>query len=380
MSEIYLDNNASAPLDPEVREAMLPYLGDVFGNSRSAHPRGTRIKAAIEHARAQVAALWGCDPGEVIFTSGGSEANNLSIKGLAFRATQRKHLVMSAVEHLAVSAAVRFLQRLGFSSTTVPVDGQARIDAAAFSAALRDDTLLVCIQHANNEVGTVQDVAALAARAHTRGALVHCDAAQSVGKLPVRVSELGADLCALAAHKFCGPQGIGALYVKRGLELEPLVHGAGHEHGLRSGTHPAALIVGLGRACELALQRQADDAARMTLLRDRLFEKLRGEVPSVVLNGHPTLRLPNTLNVSFPGVLGYELVEKLEGVAASTGAACHAGSPEMSLTLKAMGAKPDVGLGAIRLSLSRLTTEAEVDEAARRIGHAVRLSRPPAAP
>lgn len=368
---IYLDHNASAPLDPEVRAAMEPYWGEVHGNSRSAHAHGARVKAAIERAREQVASLLGASPEEVLFTSGGSEADNLAIKGLAWANPGRRHLVAGAVEHYAVTRACEFLARQGWRFDVAPVDGFGRIDAAALQRLVTDDTLLVCAQHANNEIGTVNEVARLAQLAHARGALLFCDAAQSVGKLPVRVGELGADLLAVAAHKFGGPQGIGALYVRRGVKLEPLVHGAGHEGGLRSGTHPVALIVGLGAAAELASRRQAADAARMRTLRDRLFAQLQRELPDVHLNGDPQARLPQTLNVSFPGVPAYDLLPRVPEVAASTGAACHAGSPEPSLTMKAIGAPPELAISAVRLSLGRATTEADVDGAAQALVRAV---------
>ena len=369
---IYLDHNASAPLDPEVREAMAPYGVERYGNSRSAHAPGARIKQAVERAREQVAALLGANPDEVFFTSGGSEADNWAIKGLAWAHPARRHLVAGAVEHLAVTRACAFLARQGWRFEVAPVDGVGRVEPGTLAGLLREDTLLACVQHANNEIGTVNDLPALAQVAHARGAKLLCDAAQSAGKLPVRVDALGADLLTLAAHKFGGPQGVGALYVRRGVALEPLIHGAGHEGGQRAGTHSAALIVGMGRAAELALARQAGDAERMRRLRDRLFEALRRELPGVHLNGHPTQRLPQTLNVSFPGWPGYALLERVPEVAASTGAACHAGSPEPSLTLKAIGAPPEVAVGAIRLSLGRRTTEAEVDAAAAAIVRAVR--------
>lgn len=377
MSEpIYLDHNASAPLDPGVRDAMEPYWGAYFGNSRSAHAHGARIKAAIEQARAQVAKLLGANPDELLFTSGGSESDNLAIKGLAWANTERKHLIAGAVEHYAVTCACEFLARQGRRFDVAQVDGFGRVEPREVERVLRDDTLLCCVQHANNEVGTVNDVAAIARAVQARGARLLVDAAQSVGKLPVHVDELGADLLTVAAHKFGGPQGIGALYVRRGVKLEPLVHGAGHELNLRSGTHSAALIVGLGKAAELAAQRQSDDALRMRALRDRLFAALKRALPSVHLNGHPEQRLPQTLNVSFPGVPGYELLEKVPEIAASTGAACHAGVPEASLTMKAIGAPAEIAIGAIRLSLGRRTTEAEVDAAAEAIIRGVKSLLP----
>ncbi|MNS19308.1 Cysteine desulfurase [compost metagenome] len=369
---IYLDYNASAPLDPAVREAMAPYLEAMFGNSRSGHTHGTRLKAAVEVARTQVAAMLGAEPDEIIFTSGGSEANNLAVKGLAWAYPDRRHLVCSALEHYSVAYACDFLATQGREVSVVGVDGLGRVDAAEVGRVLRPDTLLVAVQHANNEIGTVQEVAAIAEEAHARGALVHCDAAQSVGKLQVDVNLLRVDTLAIAGHKFCGPQGIGALYRRRGVELVPLIHGAGHEDGLRSGTHAAALIVGLGEACALVTRRLMADSDRMSILRDRLYERLKAEVPTLHLNGDPTNRLPHTLNVSFPGLDGSDVLAQAPEVAATTGAACHSGSREPSAALKAIAAPLPIGLGAVRLSLGRHTTEADVDAAARHLAAAAR--------
>ncbi|MDB5099678.1 MAG: Selenide, water dikinase [Cyanobacteria bacterium RYN_339] len=368
---IYLDYNASAPLDPRVREAMTPYLDEFFGNSRSGHAYGVRVKEAIERARGQVAALVGADPAEILFTSGGSEANNLAIKGLAWAHPRRKHLVRGALEHYSVAYACDFLARQGWRQDVVAVDGVGRLDQAAMARVVGDDTLLVCVQHANNEIGTVQDVAAIARLARAQGARVHCDAAQSVGKLPVKVDALEVDLLSLAGHKFCGPQGIGALYRRGGLGLEPLIHGAGHEDGLRSGTHSVALIVGLGEAAALAEANLAETTLKLATLRDRLFDGIRAVFPAAHLNGDPAHRLPHTLNVSFPGFDGNDLLASLPELAATTGAACHSGLREPSMALKAIGAPLEIGLGAIRLSLGRFTTEAEIDRAAKLIGEAV---------
>lgn len=367
---IYLDYNASAPLDPAVREAMLPYLADFFGNSRSGHVHGKRLKAAIEVARTQVAAMLGCEVDEILFTSGGSEANNLAVKGLAWALPEKRHLVRSALEHYSVAYAFDFLVTQGREVSVVGVDGLGRVSVEQVAGALRPETLLVSVQHANNEIGTVQEVAAIAEAAHAAGALMHCDAAQSVGKLPVHVDALQVDLLTIAGHKFCGPQGIGALYRRRGVPLVPLVHGAGHEDGLRSGTHAAALIVGLGKACELVTERLDADGRRMAELRDRLFAGIRAQVPQAHLNGDPDHRLPHTLNVSFPGLDGNALLEAVPGIAATTGAACHSGSPEPSMSLKAIGAPLEIGLGAVRLSLGRHTTDAQIEEAARLLGEA----------
>ncbi len=367
---IYLDYNASAPLDPRVREAMTPFLDSVYGNSRSGHVFGVRVKAAIEAARGQVAAFLGCGPDEVVFTGGGSEANNLAVKGTAWAHPARRRLVRSALEHYAIAHACDFLGKWGWSTDVVPVDAAGRLDLAALEATLGPDVLLVAVQHANNEIGTVQDLPAVAERARRVGALLLGDAAQSAGKLPIDVRALGVDLLTIAGHKFGGPQGIGALYKRRDLTLEPLVHGAGHEDGLRSGTHPAALIVGLGAACELAGRDLEAAAARMRALQARLLAAIVAVYPDVVVNGDPVHRLPHTLNVSFPGLDGTDLLDRTPRIAATTGAACHSGLREPSMALKAIGASREVGLGAVRLSLGRWTTEAEVDEAGRLLGEA----------
>jgi cysteine desulfurase len=361
---VYLDYNASAPLDPRVKAAMEPYLVDFFGNSRSGHGFGTRVKAAIEEARGQVAEMLGCETDEIIFTSGGSEANNLAVKGLAWAVPEKKHLVMSAIEHYSVAYACDFLVTQGRKVSVVGVDRLGRVDPAAVAAALRPDTLLASFQHANNEIGTAQDLAAISRVVKAQGVYLHCDAAQSVGKLPVKVNDLGVDLLTLAGHKFCGPQGIGALYRRRGVPLVPLVHGAGHEEGLRSGTHSVALLVGLGAACALVSRNLEDDARRMATLRDRLHAALMAGYPGLVLNGDPDHRMPHTLNVSFPGLDGNDVLSGATGLAATTGAACHSGSREPSMALKAIGAPLEVGLGAVRLSLGRHTSEEDIDRAA----------------
>lgn len=371
---IYLDCNASAPLDPRVAEAMAPYVADVHGNSRSGHAYGTRVKAAIEAARGQVAAFLGADPDEIVFTGGGSEANNLAVKGVAWAHPERRRIVRSALEHYSIAYACDFLGKWGWTTDVVGVDATGRLDLAALDAALGPDVVLVAVQHANNEIGTIQDVAAAASRAHAHGAFMLCDAAQSAGKVAIDVKAFGCDLLTMAGHKFGGPQGIGALYRRRGLVLEPLVHGAGHEDGLRSGTHPVALIVGLGAACELAGRDLAAAAARMRMLQHRLLAAIRAAYPEAVVNGDPAHRLPHTLNVSFPGLDGTDLLERTPGIAATTGAACHSGLREPSMALKAIGAPLAVGLGAVRLSLGRATTEAEVDEAGRLLGEAARAA------
>ncbi len=378
---IYLDYNATTPLDPHVLEAMEPYLREHFGNPSSAHAYGRAARAAVERARAQVTALLGAGPDDIVFTGGGSEASNLAIKGVVFKALDKSaaadlHIVTSTVEHPATLEPCAFLERLGVAVTRVPVDRFGSVDLDALRAALRRPTLLVSIIHAQNEVGTLEPVQEIATLAHAQGALVHVDAAQSLGKLPVDVGELGVDLLTLAGHKLYAPKGVGALYVRPGLELEPLIHGAGHESGRRAGTENVPYLVALGAACEVARRAlpAATDALRR--LRDRLWARLHaGLGDRVVLNGHPERRLPNTLNAGFLGHVGAELLAAVPEIAASTGSACHEGNVQLSPVLTAMQVPIDAARGSIRLSLGRFTTEAEVDRAADAL---VRRSRPAA--
>ncbi len=371
MNQIYLDYNASTPIDPRVVAAMRPLLENSFGNPSSVHWAGVQARAGVEQARAQVAAFLGCATDEVVFTSGGSEANNLAFKGVFFAHRDRgDHLITSAVEHPAILEPSRFLERLGARVTYLPVDRTGHLDPEDVRKAITPKTLLVSVMHANNEVGTIQPIAEIAALTRARGVLLHTDAAQSAGKIPTDVGQLGVDLLSLAGHKMYAPKGVGALYVRNGVRIEPLLHGAGHEGGRRAGTESALLVTALGQAAELA--RDLGPMTEIRRLRDLLWALLHnlfgGEV---VLNGHPEHRLPNTLNVSFVGRVGSEILAGMEGVAASTGSACHAGNVELSPVLRAMGVIPEIGMGAIRLSLGRWTTEAEVREVAERFRIAV---------
>jgi cysteine desulfurase len=370
---IYLDYNATAPLDPAVLEAMVPYLRDHFGNPSSDHVYGYRTRAAVQAAREQVAALLGAVPEEVIFTGGGSEANNLALKGLAYRLRDcGDHIITSAIEHPAITQPLRFLARQGYRVTTLPVDWHGRVDPDHVAAALTDRTILVSIMHANNEVGTLQPIRAIADVAHERGVLVHADVAQSVGKLPVTRGDLGADLLTVAGHKFGAPEGIGALIVRRGVALEPLIHGAGHEDGRRAGTENVPSLVGLGAAADLAARRLPEYRERVGGLRDSLQRSIEERVPRAVLNGHPVERLPNTLNLSFPGLNAATLLARVrDRVACSTGSACHAGQAAASSVLLAMGRDPAVASAALRLSLGWATTIEEVQRAALVIASAV---------
>jgi cysteine desulfurase len=370
MLPIYLDYNATTPLDPAVTEAMLPYLRSEFGNPSSTHAYGRATKEAVVHARGQVAALLNATPEEIIFTGGGSEASNHAIKGTAFpklfrHSPQEVHIITSAVEHPATLRPCAFLQNLGCCITTLPVDRQGVVDLDALKKALTLPTVLVSVMHSNNEVGTLQPIKEIAQLAREHGALVHTDAAQSLGKLSVDVRELGVDLLSVAGHKLYAPKGVGALFVRAGVTLEPLIHGAGHEKNRRAGTENVPYIVGLGKACELARLSLPTATPRLTELRDRFWRQLQtGLGDGVVLNGHPTERLPNTINANFVGHIGAELLEKVPGIAASTGSACHEGKVKLSPVLEAMGVPSELGRGAVRLSVGRFSTEAEVDQAA----------------
>jgi cysteine desulfurase len=361
MTPIYLDYNASTPIDPRVAEVMRRLLDGPYANPSALHTGGREARAAIDRARAQVADLLGASPDEVVFTSGGSEANNAALLGAWFaRPDGTDHLVTTTVEHPAIIEPARFLERLGARVTLVPVDGTGRVDPDDVRRAITPRTFLVSVMHANNEVGTIQPIAEIAAATRQAGVLFHTDAAQSVGKIPTRVDDLGVDLVSIAGHKAYAPKGIGALYIRNGVRLEPFVHGAGHESGRRAGTESALLDAALGEACTIAADLAAMDGIRT--LRDRLWDGLRSQFgDGVVLNGHLVDRLPNTLNVSFVGRPGADVLAALGDVAASTGSACHADSVELSPVLTAMGVEPRVGMGAVRLSLGRMSTDDEID-------------------
>jgi cysteine desulfurase len=364
---IYLDYNASTPVHPRVAAAMRPFLNEAYGNPSSGHWASAPAKKALENARRQVASLLCCAPDEVVFTSGGSEANNLAIKGTFFALRHKgEHIVATQVEHPAVLGPCRFLERLGANVTYLPVDGYGRVDPEDVRRAITARTILITVIHANNEVGTIQPLAQIGAIGREHGIRFHTDAAQSIGRIPVHVAELGVDLLTVVGHKFYAPKGVGALYVRRNVALEPLIHGGGHERGLRSGTESALLTVGLGEACLLAMDLEPME--RIRALRDRLWLGLR-EIfgAAVVLNGHPELRLPNTLNVSFVGRIGADILARLDGVAASTGSACHSGRVELSPILSAMRVPEHIGMGAVRFSLGRATTETEIDSVLNRL-------------
>jgi cysteine desulfurase NifS/selenium donor protein len=361
---IYLDYNATTPVHPEVATTIRPYLEQIFGNPSSSHAFGAEARTAVENARARVASLVGCKNHEIIFTSGGSESNNLAIKGVAMAYQERgDHIITTRIEHPAVAEVCRYLEKQGFRITWLPVDEYGIVSPFDLENAITPDTILVSIMHANNEVGTIQPVKELAAVAHRHNLLFHTDAAQSAGKIPV--TGLGADLLSIAGHKLYAPKGIGALYVREGVKLEKLIHGADHEQNLRAGTENVALIAGLGKACELALRDMDENISHSKMLRDMLYERIRDGVPEARLNGHPEQRLPNTLSISIPGIEANAILSELaDEVAASAGAACHAGETKMSATLKAMEVPEEYAMGTIRFSTGRFLSVDDIEEAA----------------
>lgn len=377
---IYLDHQATTPCDPGVVEAMAPYLTEVFGNPASrSHVFGWEAARALDEARAQIARTIGADPREIVLTSGATEANNLALFGCARAALRagetRPHLVTCRTEHRAVLDPCEALESEGCSVTRLEVDGQGRLDPADLERAIRPETRLVSLMHANNEIGIVHDIAALAAVARGRRVAFHSDAAQSVGKLPVDVRELGVDLLSFTAHKLYGPKGIGALWVRRGVKLVPLIHGGGHERGMRSGTVPVALAVGFGAACEIAARLRESEAARLAALRDRLFERLTAQLDGVHRNGAAEPRLAGNLNLSFEGVESEALLMALPGLAMSSGSACTSAKPEPSHVLQALGVGPARAHAAVRIGLGRDTSADDVERAAEQIAAQVERLR-----
>jgi cysteine desulfurase len=365
---IYLDYAATTPVDPKVAAKMADCLttGGLFANPASIHGPGRAARAAVEEARAQIAALVDAEPTEIVFTSGATESDNLAIKGAArFRRDKGQHIVTSRIEHKAVLDACKQLEKEGFQVTWLKPDTEGLVQPAAVQAALRPDTVLVTLMHANNEIGTLNDIAAIGKLVRAHGAAFHVDAAQSAGKVPIDLKHLDVDLMSFAAHKVYGPKGMGALYVRREprVNLEPLIHGGGHEQGLRSGTLATHQIVGMGIAFQLARELLPSEAPRLTALRGRLWQKLQ-EIPGVLLNGHATQRLPGILNVSFPQVEGESLLYACEELAVSSGSACNAADREPSYVLRALGRDDQLAGASLRFSLGRFSTEAEVDRAA----------------
>ena len=362
MARIYLDYNASTPIAPKVLEAMMPYLTSKFGNPSSSHSFGVECRAAIERAREQVANLLGCEASEIVFTSGATESNNMVIKEIAKAAGKGKHFITSQVEHPAVLEPCRHIERFDYKVTYLSVDQYGLVDPDALARAITPDTALISIMHANNEVGTIQDIAGLAKIADSRGVPFHTDAAQSVGKVPCRVNDLDVDFLTVAGHKFYAPKGVGALYIRKGAKLPPMMHGAGHEHGMRPGTENLASVVGLGAACEIAMSLLDSEGPRQKKLGQLLFDGLKKAGLKVHLNGHPEKKLPNTWNISFEGYTAAQVMDTLDkDIAVSPGAACHGDTVNASHVLVAMGIPDKLSRGAIRFSLGRETTETEID-------------------
>jgi cysteine desulfurase len=367
---VYLDYNATTPVDPAVLEAMLPFLAENFGNAGSVHSAGQRARAAIDSARESVATLIGAKLSEVVFTSGGTEADNLAVFGTVAASTKpRKHVITTAIEHHAILHSCEELARQGVEVTVVPVgrgrDSQGIVDPEAIRKALRPETVLISVMHANNELGTIQPIEEIARIAAEAGVCFHSDAVQSAGKIPLDVTSLGVDLLSISAHKFCGPKGVGALYVRSGRHIAPRSWGGHAERDRRAGTENVPGIVGLGKAAELARKLLAKDGSRISTLRDRLENALLERIPNVLINGDRARRVPNTLNVSFPGAGGEALLIALDlqGIACSTGAACSSGSTEPSHVLLAAGLSHDDARSSLRFSLGRPTTSGEVDRA-----------------
>lgn len=365
---IYLDHNATTPVDERAVKAMELYMSGEFGNPSSAYSLGVRAKMAVENARGYVASLINCKSDELILTSGGTESNNTVLKGVVdFRSLEKAHIISSIVEHPAVTNPLLYLMELGVDTTFLPVDSSGIVNPDDVRKAIRPDTILVSIMLANNETGVLQPVKEISEIAKNHSILMHTDAAQAVGKIPVDVKNLGVDFLSIAGHKLYAPKGVGVLYIKEGTHITPLIHGASQEYGIRAGTENVILATGLGEACNVAQERMNDDLIKVKELRDLFQDMLFSGIEDLVLNGHPDKRLPNTLNVSIPGIDGGRLLENLDNVVASTGAACHDRDVTLSHVLSAMGVSKEVGMGTLRLSLGRHNNAAQIEEAARQI-------------
>lgn len=364
MKHIYLDNAATTPTSPEVLAAMLPYFTDACGNPSSIHSYGQEAKEAVEQARDSLAALIGAESEELVFTSGGTEADNAAIKGVAYALKDKgNHIIIPTIEHHAVIESCKYLEKQGYRITYLPVDRDGLVDPDDVKQAISPDTILISVMHANNEMGTIQPVSEIAKIAREAGVYCHTDAVQTVGHLPLEVRELGVDLLSLSAHKFYGPKGVGALYIKKGTRLLPFMHGGEQERERRAGTHNVPGIVGLGKAAELALESMTQEIAILTGLRDRLISGLLTGIDNISLNGHPVKRLPNNVNVSIDFIEGESVLLNLdlEGICASTGSACSSSSLEPSHVLMALGLPPEKAHCSIRFSLGKWTTEADID-------------------
>ena len=362
MDRIYFDNSATTPLRREALEAMMPYLTDVYGNPSSIHWFGRTAKKAMEEARASIAASIGADTGEIIFTGGGSESDNLAIRG-AMEAYGKKHIITSAIEHHAVYDTVKLLAKKGFEYTILPVDEHGLVDPEAVRQAIRPDTGLVTIMHGNNEIGTIEPIGEIGAICREKGILFHTDAVQTVGHIPLNVKAIGVDLMSFAAHKFNGPKGVGGLYIRAGVRLAPQITGGAQERKRRAGTEPVASIVGMAKALELSIKEMPEQMAQLAKLREKLITGLMASIPDTKLNGHPTKRLPGNVNISYRYVEGESLLLHLDinGIAASSGSACTSGSLEPSHVLLAIGLSHEIAHGSVRMSLGLYNTEQEVD-------------------
>jgi cysteine desulfurase len=353
---IYMDNSATSPLDPEVLREMIPFLKEEYGNASTFYSLGREARKALEIAREDVAAIIGAIPQEIIFTSGGTESDNMAIKGTAYRWQDKgKHIITSTIEHPAVRETCKYLETKGFEVTYLPVYEEGIVRIADLKEAIREDTILITIMHANNEIGTIQPIAEIGKIAQEEGIYLHTDAVQSVGKIPVDVNELNVDLLSISAHKLYGPKGVGALYVRKGIVLEPLIHGGGHERGIRPGTENIPGIVGLGKACSMAIIDLNENGTKMTQLRDKLIDGVLSEIDESYINGDRTKRLPNNANFRFAGIEGESLVLHLDakGIAASTGSACSSKTLEPSHVLRALGLEDVDSHGSLRLSLGK---------------------------
>ncbi len=364
MMRVYMDNAATTAVDSEVVEVMIPYLDRKYGNASSLHSFGREAYEGIENARKQVAKLINASPKEVFFTGGGTESDNTAIKGTAYKYRDKgKHIITSSIEHPAVLETCRYLESVGFRVTYNPVDREGMVDLKFLEKSITKDTILITVMHANNEIGTVEPIGDLGEIAHKHGILFHTDAVQTAGKIPIDLGKLNVDLLSISAHKIHGPKGVGVLFKKEGVNIEPLIHGGGHERGLRSGTENVAGIVGMGKAAELAESRMAEESSYLTILRDRLIKRVLTEIDESYLNGHPTKRLANNAHFRFSGIEGESLLLSLDekGIAASTGSACSSKKLMPSHVLMAIGLNEVQAHGSLRLTLGRTNTEGDVE-------------------